>query len=158
MPTSTRRRWSQFGLRTIFVGVVVSALVAAFVRYTLRPYPFPDPSKQVDAVEVVLSGAWPTHTLRLTDQSQIDSLVITPLHKSKPLPRGRKAVQLGEMRIEYADGSSDEVFLFLPWGFWSSPDGLRKSDFAMLRELSFRSVKASGKNGARRLNDPFAWQ
>jgi len=154
-----RRRWLQFSLGTLFVVLTVVGLAAALVAWGNRPHPFPDPDKEIKEVELAMGDGSAPVRLRITDPALIQTLVATPLHRSRRDWIPKFYLSLGTLYVTYADGSVADVWAFSPWGRYKYYDEYRVADFSSLRDECHRLLlESSDPNATKFLNDARLWR
>ena len=135
----------------MFVTMTVAGLAAAFFAWENGPHSFPDLEKQIKEVELAMGdGSAPVRS-RVTDPALIQSLVATPLHRSRRDRHPNEYVSLGTLYVYYDDGSVTDVWVFFPWGHYKYDDEYRTADLSLFRDECRRLLLQSSDPAATRL-------
>jgi hypothetical protein len=98
-------------------------------------------AKEISEITVSLGFSEETLEMRITDQSLIHKLLEQPLSSAVSDVKPARYKVVGTLRIDYKDGSTDALSLFIPWGHYKHNDQYMIADFSALTK-EFRELIA----------------
>jgi hypothetical protein len=137
---------------------------ALWLGWFTRPNPFPDafpnPTKQIQKVEMTISQRpLGTVELRVTDSSKIRLLLTEPLRRAQLDSQPHTMTPFCWLHIFYDDGSSEGAILFAPWGHFEFGDKYGTANLAAFREECQNLLRQSADPAATTiLNQPQLWR
>jgi hypothetical protein len=96
-------------------------------------------AKEISEITVSLGFSEETLEMRITDRSLIHKLLEKPLSNAVADVKPARYQVVGTLRIEYKDGSTDALSLFIPWGHYKHNDQYMIADFSALTK-EFREL------------------
>ncbi len=131
---------------------------AAVIAWLVRPQPFPDPTKPIKYVDLVLDNGKsdPIH-VRIDQQHVIRTAIVDPLNQSKrDSPSGIVAVA-GGIHVYYEDGTADAAAVLRPWGRWKYSENYYIAELSSLESEVRRLLRQQGARGTDLADDPEFW-
>jgi hypothetical protein len=125
-------------------GLLVLILGALFLSYYLGAF-----QRRVVACRILFGEGKKKTSIVFDDPAQIEDLVLRPLRLTRPDLHPADYRVLGTLVLEYEDGSTEDYWLFIPFGCYKKGQTYHVADFGKLRREIKRQFQ--GQKGMERI-------